>query len=61
MTRAFGPLIVERRAKKPRRCLGCNRSFITTNDRRLCERCRESSRNEAALPDYQMAWPGRKR
>lgn len=45
-----GPLIPERRPKVMRRCLGCDRRFLTVAAIRLCRRCR-TGRTMLALGD----------
>jgi hypothetical protein len=34
-----GPVIVERRPRRPRTCLNCDRTMVTTVDTRLCPTC----------------------
>jgi hypothetical protein len=48
-----GPRILERRAKAPRPCLSCGKSFVTTVSTRLCTRCTAAAADalEGTIPE----------
>jgi hypothetical protein len=57
MNRPGGILIIERRPRRPRACLNCDRVFVTTPATRLCGHCSKAAREvqTGALPSAVVA------